>query len=167
MGDIPGTGFQPPTTPAERRAFFDVIRQLKRRPEMLTGEIVAVSPIEVEIDGITYEVESLLPVSVGDEVTILQQGASRLVLGTTEPKIQAGTVDVTFTAEQNSSAAVTFDRAFTATPRITMTVRSVSDDTRSSTLRISTPTTTGFTVLMRLLGTQTDTYAVDWIAVSE
>ena len=108
------------------------------------------------------------PNRFAEHITSLARRVRELELAAASGRgwVQAGTITVPFSAEQNSSAAVTFPHAFTVTPRITMTVRSVSGDTAGATLRISTPTTTGFTVLMRLLSSQTGSYAVDWQAIA-
>ena len=46
MSDTPLTGFQPPTTPAERRAFFDLIRQLKEQQRQIDDLIERVEALE-------------------------------------------------------------------------------------------------------------------------
>lgn len=77
--------------------------------------------------------------------------------------IQHGRVTVSCTANEVSSASVTFSKTYTSAPTITLTAGSSAPGTAVSEVCVSNVTTTGFDV--RVYRTNTSVTTVHWIAV--
>jgi hypothetical protein len=138
---------------------------------MRIGIVSSVVPFDIDVSGEPVHnpgvVDRSFGFAVGDVVALLREGQTWLVLGkiwgTSLPRQQAGSVNMTATAASSVSVPVVFATPFRAVPSVATNINSGSGSVAGWISRGIGVTTTGFTLFIAG-ASNTFTVPVQWQA---